>query len=911
MNSSQKTKKMKNSFNIVGKILGLLFLSSPLAFSQTTICLGDDVTVCAGTPVQINNCGGGSNQASNAVILNSPSSVNLSDDSYSAAVNIGFTFNFYGINYTQGAIGSNAIFSFGTSNSSSYCPWSLGGAGTVPNTSTAAMKNTAMLCYSDINPGAGGNIWYQTVGVAPNRKFVVLYANIPTFFETDCNYMAIILYETTNVIEYHIGAKTVATWNGGLAIQGVENNTGSIGTVTPGRNNSQWTATQDGRRFAPVSPTNTSSYTHSQIPYVLVFNATATQQWGNTLGQSFPFNNGTLNIPSAANGTVGYFIAVNGGSCTGLVGAISDTSWVTGVNSSVSATSTPDICTSGAGTVTANPTGGMAPYTFLWPTLSNAVTQTVTGVSGGTYQVKMTDDMGCISTANITVADTPASYTFSSTKVSCPGGSNGTATAAMVPALGNITYQWNDPAMQTTSTATGLAAGTYNCTITSDIGCSNIIPATVTEIPGMVATFTTITDVNCHAANNGVLVVNVVSGTAPYSYSWDNSVSTSNSANDLYTGVHTVTITDDKGCIITATQALTEPEPLKIITLTPDTQICPENDIMLSVTGSGGSTAYTYTWLEGSTVLGTGTTITVDPVTTGTQYRVELTEACGSPMASGTVTITFPTPIVPSIIANKNEDCLIGEFEFINNSANKEEIASTYYDFGDNSNTIELDFDSTSHDYYKVGTYSIYMASTSIYGCVYENTMTDILRVVPNPTAHFFFSDNPASVFETVIKAYNKSTPDVVDWQWSSPSSIPSTSSLENPTFVFPEGEEGKYEVTMIVTSIHGCTDTLTHILSVIDDLLFYAPNTFTPDGDEYNQTWKLFIRGSDIYGFNIKIYNRWGENIWESNDPYMGWDGTYNGQVVPAGQYTWKASMKNLKNDGKSEFTGNVNVLK
>lgn len=888
-------------------------MTTQVSFSQTVICLGDDVTVCTGSPVQINNCpGGGGGQAANALVLTNPSSVNLSDDNYSGVVNIGFPFSYYGTNYTQGVIGSNCIFSFNTANANGYCSWSLNGVGTIPSTTNATPKNTAMLCYSDMNPGAGGNIWYQTLGTAPNRKFVVLYANIPTFSSNDCNYMAMVLYETSNIVEYHIGTKTlVTTWNGGLAIQGTENNAGTVATATPGRNNSQWTATQDGRRFTPTSPTNTSSYTHSQIPYMLVFNSTATQQWGNTLGQSFPFNNGTLNIPSASSGPVGYFIAVNGGSCTGLVGAISDTSWVTGVSSSVTASSTPDICSSGVGTVTANPTSGMTPYSFLWPTLGGATTQTVNGVSGGTYQVQMTDGMGCSSSATVTVGDTPAAYSSSSTLVSCPGGNNGSATASMVPPLGNITYQWDDPAMQTTQTATGLAAGTYNCTITSDVGCSNVVPVTVTEIPGMVANFTTITNVTCNSGNNGILTVNVVNGTSPYNYSWDHSTSTIHTANDLYANYHTVTVTDDNGCVITASETISEPSGLVITNITPDTQICPENDIQLSVAGSGGSSAYTFTWLQGATVLGTGTTITVDPNVTGTQYCVEMTETCGSPKATRCVMITFPTPIVPSLIANQPEDCVVGEFEFINNSSNKEEIATTYYDFGDNSNVIELGYDSTSHDYYSVGTYSIYMVATSIYGCVYEDTITDIIRVVPNPTAHFFFSDNPASVFETTILAYDKSTPDVVDWQWSSPSSVPSSSSLENPTFVFPDGQEGNYEVTLIVTSYYGCTDTLTHILSVMDDLLFYAPNTFTPDGDEFNQTWKIYLRGSDVTGFNVKIYNRWGEIVWESNDPYIGWDGTYNGKLVQAGQYVWKATMKNLKDDGKVEFNGNVNVLK
>ena len=886
------------------------FMITANSIAQTVVCLGDDATVCTGSPVQINNCGGG--QATNAVILNNPSSVNLTDDVWSGVVNIGFTFNFYGINYTQGVIGSNCLFSFNTAVANTGCAWALGGVGALPNAGFATARNTAMLCYSDLNPGTGGNIWYQTLGTAPNRKFVMLFANVPTFSSTDCNYTAMILYETSNIVEYHIGTKTmVPGWNGGLAIQGMENNPGTVAHTTPGRNNTQWIANQDGRRFTPTSPTNTTAYTPSQIPYVLVFNATATQQWGNTLGASFPYNNGTLNIPSASAGTVGYFIAVNGGSCTGLVGAISDTTWITGVSASVTATSTADICSAGMGSVTANPGGGTAgPYTFNWPALGSQ-NQTVNNVYAGTYQVQMTDGMGCTATANVTVGDTPANYTNSNTLVSCPGGSDGTATVSMVPAIGNISYLWDDPAAQTTQTAVGLSAGTYNCTITSDVGCSNTIAVTVTEIPGMIGNFITMTDVTCNSGNDGVLEVNVTQGTAPYTYFWSGSSSTSALANDLYVGSQSVTITDNLGCQITLNHTLAQPDSLKITDITPNTQICPEDDITLMVQGTGGSSAHTFTWYDGTTNLGTGNFIVVDPSVTNTQYCVVLSEQCGSPTDTKCTMITFPTPIVPRLVPNKPEDCVVGEFEFENTSDNREEIATTFFDFGDLSSTTEIGYDSTSHNYNFVGTYSIYMVTTSIYGCVYEDTIENIVEVLPNPIARFFFSDNPASVFETTVTAYDKSTPDVVTWEWNSPGSIPSSSGLENPKFVFPDGVEGAYEVTLVVTSYHGCTDTLTHLFTVLDDLLFYAPNSFTPDGDEFNQLWRIYVKGTDVNNFNLVIYNRWGEMIWESNDPYAGWDGTYNGKLVEGGTYIWRATMKNVNDDGKVEFNGNINILR
>ena len=134
------------------------------------------------------------------------------------------------------------------------------------------------------------------------------------------------------------------------------------------------------------------------------------------------------------------------------------------------------------------------------------------------------------------MGDLPAAFQGTTTMVSCLGGNDGTAFAEMIPALGNITYLWDDPSAQTTQTAIGLTAGNYSCTITSDVGCFGVVLVTVTEIPGMIGTITSQTDVTCNSGNDGMIEVNVIQGTPPYSYSWDNSSSITNMANDLIVG---------------------------------------------------------------------------------------------------------------------------------------------------------------------------------------------------------------------------------------------------------------------------------------------------------------------------------------------------------------------------------------
>ena len=884
------------------------------SFSQVQLCLGDDATVCQGQTVQITNCGPTGGTVSNGIVLNNPTTIpQLWDDSWSGVIPVGFNFNFYGTNYSQCVIGSNGLVSFNTGFANGGCPWNLTGQGTLPSGNLTATRNSAMLFYSDINPSAPpiGPIKYQTIGTAPNRMFVVLFESVNAFqCANTCYYGALIFYETTNKVDMMIGQKPACSWNGGLAIQGVNSPSGATATITAGRNNSVWTANQDGRRFTPTSPTNTNAYTVATTQYVTVTSSTASNvQWANTVNATtVPYNNGVLNVTTILPGTTGYYLTA--AACNASVGGLSDTTWITRVSSTVTATSTPDICSSGIGTVTANPGLGLAPFTFNWPALG-ATTQTVTGVGGGAYIVQMVDANGCASSTNVIVGNTPASFTGATTIVSCPGGSNGTATAAMTPPLGTVSYLWNDPAQQTTATATGLAAGTYSCTVTSTIGCFGTVNVTVTEIPGMIATVATQTDVTCNSDNDGILIYTITQGTAPYTYLWDNSVSTTNSATDLFAGVHILTITDANGCVITATETIDEPDPLTITTLTPDTQICPEDDIQLDVTGSGGSSAYTYTWSENGIIIGTGTSIIVDPLNSNTIYCVELSELCGSPTTTECTEIVFPIRIVPNITPNKLEDCTPAIFEFENSSSNGSEIATTYFEFSDGSNYMEIGADSTSNLFIIPSMYSANMTVTSIYGCVYTGSFVDLIEVKPLPTADFTFSSNPASFFETTIQLQDRSTSDVVDWYWLSPGSIPAYSDSKNPNFTFPEGDVGDYPVTLVVTTDNGCTDTLTMIMHIVQDVIFYSPNTFTPDGDEHNQSWGIYVEGIDIYDFNLYIFNRWGEMIWESHDVNAKWDGTFNGKIVSAGTYVWKADAKDMLNDGKHEFNGYINVLK
>ena len=896
----------------------LLFFSMNAVNAQVTVCLGQDATVCAGQTVQITNCSGGGPILGAGITLDNATTIpQLPDDMFSGLIPMGFNFNFYGTNYTNCVIGSNGLISFTAGNANTGCTWSLVGMGTLPNTGLAAARNSAMLFYSDINPSQApiGPIKYQTIGTAPNRKFVVLFESVNAFqCPNTCYYGAIIFYETSNIIDMMIGQKpNCATWNGGLAIQGVENAAGTVATITPGRNNSVWNANQDGKRFTPIAPNNTSNYAVATVPYYTVTSTSNNSiQWTSTAGGLWPYNNGVLNVNPVLPGTTGYYLTAS--ACNAAVGGVSDTTFITRQVVAGTATAVTDYCFGGVGSATVNPTQGSAPFTYNWNP-GGQTTQTATNLVSGPYTVQITDALGCSANVNVNVPNTNAAFSGSSTLVSCPGGNDGTATATMTPPLGTVSYNWYDAGGQTTQTATGLIAGTYHCVVTTSLssGCTDTVEVIVSEIPGMVSTIINQQDVTCNSANNGIIEINVVDGTAPYTYSWSNSASTGPLANDLFAGTHTVTITDANSCVITTTATIGEPAALKIMSITPDTIICPEASIVLNVQGTGGNGPlfYTFTWKENGTVICTGTSITVDPVATATQYCVELTETCGSPVADSCMTINFPTAIVPSYISNLPYSCLPGDFIFLNQSNNSGEIDSVVVDFGDGNTGIFYGDSNLTHTYTSAGIYTVSVVTTSIQGCITTNTFPGIATVIANPEADFTMSANPTTIFETVVKMQDKSSPGVVNWTWSAPGSNPNNSTYENPTFHYPEGVVGTYTIQLIVETPEGCVDTIERVLSVNSDIIFYAPNAFTPDGDEFNQTWKFYVSGIDEYNFELLIFDRWGEVIWETRDPNAAWDGTYNGKVVQAGAYSWIARVKDIYSDSKKTFNGAINIFR
>jgi gliding motility-associated-like protein len=194
-------------------------------------------------------------------------------------------------------------------------------------------------------------------------------------------------------------------------------------------------------------------------------------------------------------------------------------------------------------------------------------------------------------------------------------------------------------------------------------------------------------------------------------------------------------------------------------------------------------------------------------------------------------------------------------------------------------------------------------------GCT---TSVDVIIGTAIP-AEADFAITPGQVSE--LNAYTQilnfsSNADSYVWTVEGPDGFIDVVNGDINSYDFP-AVAGGYTVCLTAISESGCQDTLCAPILVTEEFTIFVPNTFTPDGDEFNQHLEIFVNGIDDFGFSMLIFNRWGEVIWESNDPSVGWDGTYNGSLVQDGTYVWKIVVKDPNNDDRKEFIGHINVLK
>lgn len=535
-------------------------------------------------------------------------------------------------------------------------------------------------------------------------------------------------------------------------------------------------------------------------------------------------------------------------------------------------------------------------YSYQWNDASAQTTATASGLQAGTYTVHVTDNYGCDTTASVVISEPSALSTanITATPPSCVGGSNGSASVQPVGGTPGYTYQWSSNAnSQTTSTAFGLPPGAYTVVVTDANGCQSQATATLTA-PTPITLTAQVEDTVC--VNSPVpLTAQASGGAGGYTITWAG-IGTGDSLQYSFpaTQVVHVSVVDQAGCAGPMLELPVTVLDLSLATLHTygDTAFCPGGTATVGALITGYPGAVSLSWPQ---LPATGNGPFSIPATTSRSLTVTATDACSNTLQS-TIAITVETPpaiTLPSVIA---EGCEPLTVHFPTGLSNQP--VSYLWNFGDGTTSTSM---SPVH-VYPAGDYTVSLTVTTPLGCTANALNTGMVHAYGHPVAAFTADPWETDADHADIQFTDQSTGSISTWDWSFGDGGISI----DPDPAYHYLEPGTWQVSLQVTDDHGCTSNVDHIVKVNPVYDVTIPNAFTPNPnggsggsfdpmDLSNDVFYPFIRF--VKDFRMRVFNRWGELVFESNDINQGWDGYYKGHISQQDVYVYQLWVRFVDN--------------
>ena len=534
------------------------------------------------------------------------------------------------------------------------------------------------------------------------------------------------------------------------------------------------------------------------------------------------------------------------------------------------------LCFSDTGSVILTVGGGTLNYSFIWS--NGALTQSLYGVGAGNYSVDIFDGNDCMITKN-TIITEPSEIISSPipiiTDLQCYHDETGSIDISIIGGTPGYTYLWSNG--ENSSDINNLSAGIYEITVTDDNDCP-YIASFIIEEPDSLAVSYNETHVNCHGNSNGEIDITVTGGTQLYNFDWSNLTSNEDLFN-IPTGAYDLTITDANACITSVSVNINEPSDIIYSVSTIDLLCEGEDEGQISISSiSGGTPGYSYS-IDGGVSYQNSNIFTnlqsgnysvrikdanncekfqsysiTQPNGYSTDVTIQNIEGCNGD-ATGSINFTISGNTPPYSYSWSNNEStssisaiVVGNYEVTVSDANSCEMTYSY--FVSEPEAIFLDYD-------------IQLASCE------EKNDGAITTMVIGGTAPYYY-------------------------QWG-------TGETSSDIFYLSKGQ-----YSLSVSDSKGCTPPIEYFDVSFDGLngCIEIPSGFTPNNDNIHDEWA-------IYGLNdfpdvvVKIYNRWGQEIYSSQGYYKPWDGKYNGVDLPTAAYYYVIEL----NESDKVFNGTVTI--
>lgn len=514
--------------------------------------------------------------------------------------------------------------------------------------------------------------------------------------------------------------------------------------------------------------------------------------------------------------------------------------------------------------------------------------------ASGTYSLNL-DASACSSVTDLCGNIAPSgSLPFTITAISTAmttvdancGQNNGSATVTATGGSGSFTYAWNTNPVQHSQTASNLGPGIYTVTV-NDGSCTAIATTTIANIGGITLQSSTV-DEMC-GQSNGSATITATGGLGTYSYHWSTlPPQTAATASNLTAGTYYVTVSDGT-CSKIDTVIIQNIATLNASITNIINENCGMADGSATVTSNGGTLPITYLWNTTPSQV----TPTAGNLPAG-NYNVIVSDAngCSVSLNAVIVVVNFPVAAVSSIMAHCNQP--------------------------DGSATVTASGGSGNYTYLW-NTGETTAAISGLYPGVYTVTVNDghcdtiasvSIANQPGPAADFTYHPNPITIDNAQI-TFTSTTENATSWQWDFGDG---TGTFYGESMEHSYYAVGSYFVTLIVTDSYDCTDTIIQEVVVHDIFTIYIPNSFTPDGDGLNDVFQAYGISWEENTYEMIIYNRWGNIVYQTTDPSKPWNGGYNNSpdrnlMIPS-VYIYRIKIKGF-NYREMVYIGRVSLIK
>ena len=542
-------------------------------------------------------------------------------------------------------------------------------------------------------------------------------------------------------------------------------------------------------------------------------------------------------------------------------------------------------------------TGGVAPYTVNCTNQTEAQTSVFpiiwTGLQEQNYLVTVSDVNNCSIEMDTTILQFEGpSLVFFTVQPSICGLDNASVQIdSLLGGTAPFQYSFGSASFNNILSSGSIPSGPIEIQVRDSNNCALDTIINAPFIENIDISLALINPVTCFGYSNGAVGVNILSGSSPFVYDWNNG-SIAQVNDSIPAGVYSVTVTDSLGCEDQGNITLIQPLKINVTATGPD-YVCQGKSVTMQAFATGGQDHLDISWPAYSH----STPVLIDTPDSSTNYEAIAVDVNGC-IGRDSHFISLKLSPQGTIEADISSGCAPVCATFTVNVANDAIINNYLWNF---SNFEEGNNSEQKTCFYEDGTQNATVLITDNFGCKNELSAQGLVTVYGIPKAAFSSSPNKPDLIHPEVQFIQESIgANYYDWKFGD-----GGSSYEmSPKYAYQD--TGTYKVCLKVTSEHGCEDETCEPITIKPVPTIWAPSAFTPNGDGTNERFKVVV----LYAtkFQLEIFNRWGELIYISNDQDEGWDGTYKSNLAQIDTYVWKVSVTNSLKEQK-QITGRVTL--